>query len=1279
MKRLFLAVLLLLLVAVAAWLAWPRLTDAVRQRAEKAVTQALGRSAQIEQLSVSVFPVRVRLTGVVLGTRPTVMAEAGTIEVRLWAVESLTELRPVVSIRLESVDVDVQQFPHGAPASAGHQQHAGGLGLPSLRVKHLEIEQAAVHFRLKEAATRLGVARVTGQLDSRALRRRMTARLDVSGIELDRLDQQLVWAEVRLAGGADKSGVFLDNAVVTGEAVNATVTAGAGRRYAVSARMDVARLGAFLDQAVAGDAQLSGTVSGDLVNPAADVQLSVAGAAVRQHPVGYVRARVTRERDLLRVADLDITGQLGHLTGGAQLTTAGDMPLQGDLLLQGVDVETVLAAFGAQPLQFQDRLSASVAVAGTLKPLQLELNASGGVELAGAAPPREVATVAVHARAAPDVVEAQLALTQPEQNQLAANVSARSSQLQGAGVLNAPDLAALAAVLPAPVRRLGLTGEMDARATLSGSTQHPVIAATVASTGLSVMGAAVRRVSGALSIEGAKLSTAGVKIDTGAGGAELSGTLALDETAPNDWRVAIQELDTDVVTGVGHAFTTGDIPVSGGKLNGFLVGQGPWAQIHLQATLAATAIYLVGEPVERVEVNATARLPEWTLRASVTHKAGESLSLEGSGTGTARVQLAIDSTPIQVAGFRGASRRRAVGTIVLHGQISGRLLAPDGTFSVTASGLGYDGRPLGDVALHADGRQGEWRLRAGAFADALTVEATLRSSSGYPYTLAAHVRDLQLAPLLSPDESLHILTDADVSLGGSLTALARPSGTLRITRLDVRRGRYRVAAAEPIRVDAENGRFHIRSFVLVAQGTRLSVSGFVSTAGDLDLQAQGEADLVLLEFLGRPFNSARGLFTVTAHVQRAVDSGWELGGRATLREATLDLGLPVAFSDINGDFTLSGGGIRIDDFGGKTGGGSFAVGGALSLSGGPDLSWKIQEVAVSPIEGFEARLSGAGKVQGAWKALAVSGDVEVLNALYDRNLELVNLLPFFREQVTPAPRTQAPAVQVRLDLQINAPGGVYVDNNFAKAELDAKLHISGTVDKPEILGTVEFLSGEVTFRQRTFNITAGSIDFRDRLRVNPVLNITADAEIATVDASYTVTVSVTGTADNPRVQFGADDPSLSENDIVALITFGKTTAQLQREGGGVSAADALALLPAGAVTGRVGKLIGVSRFEVEAAQTRTAGGIEPRVTIGKDITDEFRVAASTSFGVDTQRMVQLEYRLTPRISLMGSWEGQTESEAGAFGGDIKFRYEFRRLPFSLLPGDSGAPAAHDAH
>jgi autotransporter translocation and assembly factor TamB len=618
--------------------------------------------------------------------------------------------------------------------------------------------------------------------------------------------------------------------------------------------------------------------------------------------------------------------------------------------------------------------------------------------------------------------------------------------------------------------------------------------------------------------------------------------------------------------------------------------------------------------------------------------------------------------------------------VLVRGTISGKPLRPSGELTLTASAVALGGHQLGDLTVQALGREGEWTLNGTGFGKTLDLNATLRAMADYPYTLALGLRSLDFTRFASTDESLQAAISGEIDLRGALKTWTRPSGTVRIPQLQIRRGDYEVKARDPIRIDMTDGRLVITPFVLVAPSSQLRLSGEMASSGDVDLRADGAGNLMLLEVIGRPIHSARGQFSVSATVRHQPASGWALTGQAEIAGATVDLGLPVAFTDVDGRFTLGGGGIQIVNLDGKAGGGQFRFTGTVSLDDGPRVFWEVHEVALSTSQGLEAQISSTGQVQGAWQAITLSGEVEVLSALYDRNIELTDFLPFFREQILPAPRTKPATREVYLDIRVDAPGGMHLDNNVAEVELGAKVRVGGTVDSPQLAGTVEILTGEVKFKQRTFTITGGSIDFRGGTSINPVLNIAAESEISTAEADYTVTVTVSGTAEKPRVQLGADDPTLSETDILSLITFGQTVAQLQRQGGGISAIDAVALLPTGKITAPLVSALGVNRLEIEAVQSPAsgaAGSIEPRVTIGKDLTDRFRATVSTMFGAGTQPMVQLEYRMTRRISLLGSWEGQTADQSGAFGGGFKFRYEFRKLPCSLAPscGATAGPYA----
>jgi autotransporter translocation and assembly factor TamB len=1312
MKRLVVAFLILLLgVALGAWLTWPTLTNVARERAERIVSEALGVPGRIGRLSISVFPLRARLSGVVIGTAPTNMAEAGIIDVRLWALASLTELRPVVSVQVESVNLDLRQLPQPKVEPPGPNHHGGGF--PSLRVEQFQLERARVSFQLGEAATTLTVAQATATSESRT--HSVKATLHVGGVKLKRKDHELKLQEIRVVGGADRRGLFIETASVTGEGIEVSLSpAVAAHEHTLAAAIDLGQVSGFLGESVQGDLRVDGTLTGNLTNPDSKARVTIANLAIKQWAMGALKAQVTRQAQTVRVVDLDVSGPLGNATGTGSVVMSGSMPIEGTLRLQDVDLDAVLRALG-QSEEVGHEVTGTASISGTLRPRDVIVKAGGAIRqglpttaTAPASDPepadqteagtinshnptqktksgQEIATFGVNGHIEQGGATVEIELQQQQQNnRLTASLSSKNKQLVGPVHLQMHDLGALSRLMPESVRELGLTGQVEGSATLSGTVAQPKIQASITGREISIAGVTVPQVAGDVVIQNSVLSTRSFKILTATGSTDFSGALALGHTAENDWRLEISRLDTDLVVGIIHALARSAVPVSGGKLNGTVQARGPWGRVALDATVSASSVYLEREPFERVDLKVKTELPRWTLHASVVHTATEELTIDGSGTGTAGLQLAINSTPFQLANFRGAGRRNLTGTVVVHGAIAGSLKQPGGTLDLAASNVGVEGQLWGDATLRASGRQGEWTATMAAFENTLRSTATLRLTSGFPYTVNAQLRGFQLGHVISSDESLQAAISGDVELNGSVKALARPSGTVDITQLDISRGQYRVSAAEPIRIDASDGRFSVRSMVLAAPSSRLSVSGELTTSGNVDLTARGEGNLVSLELIGQPVSSARGEFTVAVRIRRRPESGWDLSGQGQVRDTTLDLGLPVAFTNVNGDFILSGSSVRIEHLDGKAGGGQFHVAGSVSLNDGPDITWKLQEVSVTGRQGLEAEVSGAGRVRGTWKTVAVSGDVEIISALYDQNIEITDFLPFLREQIRPTPRTKPPATQVHLSLHIHAPGGLYIDNNVAKVELSADLRVDGTVDNPQVTGTIEFLTGEVTFRQRTFNITGGSINFQNHGRINPILNISSESQISTAEADYTVTVTVTGTADNPHVELSADDPTLSETDILSLITFGQTTAQLQSQGGGISPIDAVALLPTGTITAPIAKLIGVNRLEIEAVHSPVAGGgsagsIQPRVTIGKDLTDRFRASVSTAFGVSTEQTAQLEYRLTRRISLLGSWEGQTTGQAGAFGGDVKFRYEFRRLPFLLLPGGLQTTAGDDVH
>ena len=277
-------------------------------------------------------------------------------------------------------------------------------------------------------------------------------------------------------------------------------------------------------------------------------------------------------------------------------------------------------------------------------------------------------------------------------------------------------------------------------------------------------------------------------------------------------------------------------------------------------------------------------------------------------------------------------------------------------------------------------------------------------------------------------------------------------------------------------------------------------------------------------------------------------------------------------------------------------------------------------------------------------------------------------LPWFRKQTRAAPASRALPLDV--DLHAVADGGLFVDNNLAKAEMRSDLRIRGGTKALSLDGTIDVLNGEFSFRRRRFTITSGLVRFHDDRPANPDLAFGGETRVSTREEEYEITVQVSGTADDPRIEFRSDDSSLTENDVLALVTFGRTVAQLQSQGGHRARRSAGAHGRHARRRGREGASYSHSdrSHRDRTVGSRVNGTSEPRLSVAKDLTERFSTVIGTGLGNERNQDAALEYQLTKRFSLQGIWESATKNDAGAFGANFKFRARFRGLPrFSLLP------------
>ncbi|MGH7896566.1 MAG: translocation/assembly module TamB domain-containing protein, partial [Candidatus Binatia bacterium] len=805
-----------------------------------------------------------------------------------------------------------------------------------------------------------------------------------------------------------------------------------------------------------------------------------------------------------------------------------------------------------------------------------------------------------------------------------------------------------------------LEGRGRARAEFDGTVENASLRGAAELADLSVEGVRFGAVRGPFEISSAGLRSEGIVIQDGE--LEAKGTIALTGSQENDWSALARQASVAQALVASRMFWP-RAPEASGRLDGEVTVAGRWQDPRVDVQARITQASLGAERLGTVSVEVTRAGGRWEVRASLRREDDARADVQASWAADGALRGQGTAAGWRFENLESVSRRWPAlrGAISFRGSLAGSTAQPLGEGELEISDLALARQHLDHLRVHAR-LEGE-RALIEATTERIRVSATAAISAPHAFRLRADWRDLDLGPLLVPETELEVRSAGTGELDGDAD-MPLAQGSARVTELHVGRGADVLRASTPVAVSIERGAIEVSEVVLGGSGQRLRF-GARLTAAESEFHAVGTGDLALLESISPSVASARGRVDVELRGRRGSADGWRYHGTLDLSGGALDLGFLVGITDIAGHAELEGRELSLRELTGKIGGGDFLVAGSLALDRGWDLGWALHQGSLGVPSWLDYRASGNGRLTGLAFAPRFSGEIEVTQALYDRRIEWVEFLPWFRRQARPL-RTPG-GIPVAIDLHVFADDGVFIDNNLVQAEMRGDLRLRSREESLAWTGTIEVLGGEFVFRRRRFEITGGNVRFHEDRPMNPDLDFDGETSVTTREDEYEITVHVGGTAENPRVVFNADDPSLTENDVLALVTFGRTVAELEGQGGGIDVGEVLAITgpEGGRVQEQIQRLLRIDRIEIEPAYSRVSGVSEPRLRIAKDVTDRFSAILGAGLGSERQQDVAVEYQLTRGLSLQGFWESQTRSTEGTFGGSLKFRVPFRS--FTLLP------------
>jgi translocation and assembly module TamB len=297
---------------------------------------------------------------------------------------------------------------------------------------------------------------------------------------------------------------------------------------------------------------------------------------------------------------------------------------------------------------------------------------------------------------------------------------------------------------------------------------------------------------------------------------------------------------------------------------------------------------------------------------------------------------------------------------------------------------------------------------------------------------------------------------------------------------------------------------------------------------------------------------------------------------------------------------------------------------------------------------------------GTPEALGLSGEVVIDKLHYQKGLELEGILKSLaRKPTVVTANAEKPREYLSLDVNVHL-GDVRVDNNLARARLLGDLRLTGTNVKPGLLGRVEAAEGsQAFFRNTQFAIDEGQLEFRDRQGFEPVFELHAHSQVR----EYNVKLHAFGRVADPQVLL-TSEPSLTEGDIVSLLTLGVTSTDRDTAASASAGLAAEALFNVSGLDRHVQRFLPSNpvlkdlSFQISTAYNDATQQAEPTARLeSKFLTEQLKIGMTQPVSGRGTR-ARAEYRFDNRLSAQAQWDNENSAASfGNLGLELKLSWE----------------------
>lgn len=530
---------------------------------------------------------------------------------------------------------------------------------------------------------------------------------------------------------------------------------------------------------------------------------------------------------------------------------------------------------------------------------------------------------------------------------------------------------------------------------------------------------------------------------------------------------------------------------------------------------------------------------------------------------------------------------------------------------------------------------------------AISAHARVNLTGAYYTTAALDTSRVALQPILAiyaPTQAANLSgqTELHATLQGPLKNRSALNAHATIPILQVNyRNAIHLSAANPIRVDYVNGVLTLQRATISGTDTNLQMQATIPTTSSApaSMLLLGSINLEIAQLFSPDITSSGELrLNINSYGAR---SNPNIQGQVQIVNASLASGsVPIGLQNGNGVLTLTRDRLDITHFQGTVGGGTVNASGGLIYRPGLrfDLAMTAKGMRLLYPKGIREGVNLNLNLTGTRQAALLAGRVELTEMSFTPDFDLSNFLgQFTGTEAAPPPTPGAFTQTLRLNVAVQSVTGVSLVSRTLSLQAAANLQLRGTAADPVIVGRVNLNGGDLIFMGNRYVLEGGTIQFANPTRTEPVLNVSANTTIQ----QYQIYLRFEGPVDRMHTNYSSV-PALPPADIIHLLAFGTTTeaAAANPTPGTLGAESVVASQVTNQVTSRVAKVAGISQLSIDpelgGVANSGATNTGARITIQQRVTGNLFVTFSTDVTTTQDQVIQLQYKLSPRLSFSGT-------------------------------------------